>query len=994
MALAKQNLPIIFGKGIDTKLDEKVIQADKMLELENAVFTKNLTFSTRFGSRLLSKNIINSSDHIENSKKLITFKDELLIATDSNIYSYVESNDAWISRGSISAVAVSSKSISRDTVNKSVPDVNTLKNITVYAWEESGGVKATVIDDVTGLPVLANFNIVSTGVKPKVFSNKTYIFVYYINGNSLYVRRLNPSNPSTFEAAETVASNIENNYDMHPHGLNLVYIYNTIGGNCNVGYIQNNGLIGQTIFGFPNDVDTTNPGDSSVAIISKFDNSLDDAIYTFYANTTDGLTCTIYDLLLNEIGSYTIDSTTTKIRNITAILTDSSSVKVYYEIDNATLSNVFVKSNTITFAGTVGTDQVEIKSVGLVGKAFYGQNDKIYLIVAHESTYQPTYFVMKDTFSSEKLQVASVIAKYEAGGITNKDSSVSNVVNFKFPNLIKTQLVSADGDVYSLEGVQSTTLSYEDTKLFTFKELGNNCHIAGGLLYDYDGVSAVEHNFHFFPEGISNSIATTGGAISAGTRLYAFCYEWTDNQGQIHQSAPSIPLSVTNTGSTSVNTLTVPTLRVTKKCTEAGRANIRIVGYRTLNNGTVFYRFTSQTSTYFNDINQDTITIVDSVDDSAIDGNDILYTTGGVLENYSPGSCRLIEEYRNRLVAAGLEDAELVRYSRERVVNEAINFSEELSFRADSGKGAIEAIARLDEKLIIFKESEIFYQLGQGPTATGALDDYQQPIFITTDVGTTEPQSLVSMPLGIMFKSNKGYYLLSRALEPIYIGQKVEKYNSLLVTGAILCDQFNEVRFSTSDGMTLVYNYNVNEWSTFTNKESISAINWQNQWTVLKSDNSIYVEDVSTYFDGQNPIIKKITTAWFQAAQIQGAQRIYRILFIGKLKSQHRLQIDVSYDFDPSVRETFIYDTETILGSSYYGEGYYGEESYFGGADPVYQVEIRPSIQKCQAIRFTLKDLNDFGINGAGFELTAMTIQVGIKQGLFRPSIDKRVGPT
>lgn len=40
MALSKQNIPIVFGKGIETKYDEKVVQADKMLELENAIFTK------------------------------------------------------------------------------------------------------------------------------------------------------------------------------------------------------------------------------------------------------------------------------------------------------------------------------------------------------------------------------------------------------------------------------------------------------------------------------------------------------------------------------------------------------------------------------------------------------------------------------------------------------------------------------------------------------------------------------------------------------------------------------------------------------------------------------------------------------------------------------------------------------------------------------------------------------------------------------------------
>lgn len=992
MALQKQNIPIIFGKGIDTKTEEKVVQAEKMLELENAVFTKKNSFSTRYGSESLPKNILGSTDHIEDAKKLLSFQDELLLVNSEKIYSYIPSSSSWADRGFISSVGVSSKTVIRNTNSQSVPDGNTLKGVTVYAWEESGGVKASVIDINSSLPILSEVVISATGVKPKVFANNTYLFVYYIEGTNWKVRKISPLSPSAFDSAVTLASDIENNFDLHPHGNNLVYVYNTTGGKCNVGYINSDGEIGGPLNGFPTDTDTTLPGDSSVAIVSRFEGDFNDAIYVLYANTTNGLSCSVYDLGLGLIGTATLDATTTLIRNITGVITSDTTLRVYYEISAAITYNAYIKVNTVDNSAVAGTAATAIKSVGLAGKAFKGTDNNFYLVAAYQSTYQSSYFILKETFSTEKLQVASVVAKYEGGGLTAKTSSLCNVSSLKFPNLVKTQLQSVDGDIFTLLGIQETVVSYDDAEMFNHKELGKNLHIAGGLLYDYDGVSAVEHNYHFFPEA---SIVTTDnlGSLTAGTRQYVFVYEWTDNQGQIHRSAPSIPISVTNILNDR-NIFDVPTVRLTRKCALSGRSEIRIVGYRTLASGTIFYRFTSQSSSDFNDITADTIEIVDMTSDAGIDGNDILYTTGGVLENYSPGSCRLVEEYRNRLVVAGLEDKDLVRYSQERVVNEAIDFAEELSFRADSGKGPITGVARLDEKLIIFKPSELYYQIGQGPSATGAQDDYQQPIFITSDVGTNDAQSIVSMPLGLMFKSNKGYYLLSRALEPIYIGQEVEKYNALTCTGAVLCDEFNEVRFTHSDGVTLVYNYNQSQWSVFTNKECLSSILWQDQWTILKSSGDVFVEKKTSFFDGQIPVTKKITTAWIQAASIQGAQRIYRVLLIGKLMSKHRLKIEVSYDFDPSVRETFLYDTEQILGSSYYGEGYYGQEPYYGGADPVYQIEIRPSIQKCQAIRFTIQDLNDDSVNGAGFELTGMTIQIGIKQGLFRANINKRVGPS
>ena len=992
MALQKQNIPIVFGKGLDTKTEEKVVQADKMLELENAVFTKKNSFSTRYGSDLLADSILGSQDKIMDAKKILSFQDELLLITGAKIYSYIPNAYSWADRGFLSAAAVSSKTIVRNTNSQSVPDGNTLKGVSVYAWEESGGVKASVIDNNSGLPILASVTISATGVKPKVFANKTYLLVYYIEGTNWKCRKITPVDPNSFDSAITLASDIENNFDLHPHGGNLVYVYNTTGGKCNIGYIQQDGSIGGPLNGFPTDVDTVLPGDSCVGIVSRFEGDFDDAIYVLYSNTTDGLLCSVYDLGLGLVGTGTLDNTTTIIRNVTGVLTSSTVLRVYYEIFNATTYNEFIKVNTITKAAVVGTASSSILSLGLSTKAFKGSDDNFYVVGSYQSTLQSTYFLLKETFSSENLQVASVIAKYEGGGLTAKASSLANVAGFKFPNLIKTELQSVDGDIFTLLGVQETVISFDETELFNSKELGKNVHIAGGLLYDYDGVSAFEHNFHLFPETPSK-VTATGGSIEAGTRLYVFVYEWTDNQGQLHRSAPSIPLSVTN-ALNDKNTFTVPTLRITRKCTQSGRSDIRIVGYRTLASGSVFYRFTSQTSTYLNSITANSISIEDAAADTAIDGNDVLYTTGDVLENYGPGSATLVEEYRNRLFIAGLEDQTLIRYTKERIVNDSMDFSEELSFRADSGKGKVSGLARLDEKLIIFKPDEIYYQIGQGPTPTGAQDDYQQPVFITTDVGTEDAQSIVSMPLGLMFKSNKGYYLLSRALEPIYIGQEVEKYNSLLCTGATLLDKFNEVRFTHSNGVTLVYNYNQGQWSVFTDKEAISSTLWQGKWAILNSLNKVYVENESSYFDGQVPVTKKITTAWIQAANLQGAQRIYRVMFIGKLKSKHRLKIDISYDFDPSIRETFLYDTEEILGSSYYGEGYYGQESYYGGADPVYQIEIRPSIQKCQAIRFTLEDLNDDSVNGAGFELTGMTAQVGVKAGLFRPNINKRVGPS
>ena len=80
------------------------------------------------------------------------------------------------------------------------------------------------------------------------------------------------------------------------------------------------------------------------------------------------------------------------------------------------------------------------------------------------------------------------------------------------------------------------------------------------------------------------------------------------------------------------------------------------------------------------------------------------------------------------------------------------------------------------------------------------------------------------MPLGLMFKSEKGIYLLGRDFKVVYIGAAVEAYNSMTITSATLLADTNEVRFTTMEGRTLVYDYFHNRWATFTGQTAIDSV--------------------------------------------------------------------------------------------------------------------------------------------------------------------------
>ena len=136
--------------------------------------------------------------------------------------------------------------------------------------------------------------------------------------------------------------------------------------------------------------------------------------------------------------------------------------------------------------------------------------------------------------------------------------------------------------------------------------------------------------------GSGRTITFTGN-MSAQTYFYVFTYEWTDNQGNAFRSAPSVPVSIVVGSSSSSVDIVVPTLPITYKLTNP----VKIVGYRWSTGQQEYYQFTSILYPTLNPttsgiITAPTVTITDSNSDATILGNNILYTTGDVVENISP----------------------------------------------------------------------------------------------------------------------------------------------------------------------------------------------------------------------------------------------------------------------------------------------------------------------------------------------------------------------
>lgn len=462
---------------------------------------------------------------------------------------------------------------------------------------------------------------------------------------------------------------------------------------------------------------------------------------------------------------------------------------------------------------------------------------------------------------------------------------------------------------------------------------------------------------------------TIAGAIAAQTYFYQFCYEWQDNQGNYFRSAPSVPVSIVTTGSTSENTIYVPMLTLTYKVNPT--SPVKIVGYRWSTAQQVYYQFTSLLQPSENDPTQKVCVIVDAHSDASILGNNILYTTGGVLENVNGPASNIFTLFDDRFWMVDAEDRNLLWFSKQVIQGTPVEMSDLLTFfvaptiGGQGSTGDITALGNMDDKLIICKRNAFYYINGVGPDNTGANNQYSQPIFITSPVGCDNQRSITMIPQGLMFQSDKGIWLLGRNLMVSYIGAEVEQYNNLRVTSATTIPKTNQVRFTLEDGTVLMYDYFVGQWAVFEGASGISSTVYENYQTLLGDDGIVYQETPGIYSDGDSPVLMSFKTGWLNLQGLRGYQRAYFAFLLGTYLTPHSLRIACATDYEVANNQT-----EDFVPS-------------LTATDPE-QFRFFFKRQRSKAVQFSVSEFLDASLGqvaGAGLTISGINVQIAAKKG-------------
>lgn len=996
MALQRQSVEISFHKGLDTKTDPWRLTLGNFVSLKNIVFDKLGQLTKRNGFGLITS-LVNPAT------SLSTYKNSL-VAIGSTLQSFSADSNQWISVGNITPVKLNTVPLVRTSTSQVTVDAAVSANgLVCEAWLDANTNIYYQISDSTTGQIIKSQTLIGVAVSPRVFCLGQYFVVTYLatsgGGTHLKYIAIPITNPTTALASTDISTVVESltaGYDgvVSNNALYLAYSASDGGGAVRVTYLSSILAQGATKV-------LAGRNATRVSLTADISGSNSIIWVTYLAKTSNDVVTQAYSAALATILAPTVVYSATPINNLTSLAT-SGVLTLFTELPgtysytpNAVTNNV--TKIAVTQAGAVGIASTVKRGVGLGSKAFY-IGTTMYMLLAYGQAYQPTYFLIDSSGT-----IVARLAYSNGGGyntsqvlpganVSSDGDSVS--IGYLFVDQLvpvnKTQGTTNVNGVYTQTGINLATFEFVSTT--STLEIANDLHLTGGFLSMYDGTTIAEHGFHVWPEDIAIANAG-GGGLSAQQYYYVSTYEWTDAQGNLHRSAPSVPQGIVSVA-TGTNTVNVPMLRLTAK------QNVRIVLWRWSVAQPTYYQVTTVAAPNINVPTTDSIAITDVAPDASILGNAILYTTGGVIEDICAPATDIFTLFKSRLFILDSEDRNLIWFSKQVIAAVPVEMSDLLTLYvaptlgAQGSTGPITALSSMDDKLIIFKANAAYYVTGQGPDNTGANNDFSDPVFITATVGCANPSSIVLTPNGLMFQSNKGIWLLGRDLSTNYIGAPVEEFNDDVVNSALVIPGTNQVRFTFDSGVVLFYDYFVGQWAEAEGVSAISSTIYGDLHTYMSKSVTVtpptgapYVvapqvlqETPGKYLDNTVPVVMSFLTGWINLDGLQRYKRFYFMEFLAKYFSPHKVVIGIAYDYNPTVRQT-----ETIVpdnSSGNWGDGEdWGSDQFYGGTSSVEQWQVNVKQQSCQAFQISLNEYFDPTIGpaaGAGLTISSLELVVGI----------------
>lgn len=972
MALTKQLMPLSFN-GINQKTDEKVLQAGSLVNLKNAIINKIPTIEKRHGYDKLNSNL--SFDSLYSVNK------QLLAISNNQLYFYSDSTDSFSTRGYAPSVKTSSTTIASNLSNHTAQDALVSNNVRVLAYLQGADLyfatQNTGDNGYITTPTLIEASITDF----RLVVSGEYFWVVYRSGTNIksYSGSVLTGSPSLATITTCTAKPI----DACAAGANCVVAYVSAGATY-VAYITPSNLLGSPSNGLPSATATSILHDKAIAVWSGLDEFGVRTISVFGADAAGTVVSHIVIYasdFSSKLTAYNV-ATGYAITHLAGFtLPVSTTFTDYFFWDyrvTATDEQYEIAGRKRVYGGsTTALPKIYTTSI-LSNPVQYDNKVYIYLSYSSSSNLQPTVFLYNITDSiimSRLLPGVGPSVDTHVHTAYTEENGVCSAIPKKTRSTTSSVIQNTVLAVTFL-GEQCDSLDYLDTLV-----------ICSGFPQFYDGVRVVEAGFHLFPEKPSATQAASGGSMSNGTYLYTYIYEWIDANGRIQRSAPSEPLSVTvNGGGTSQKvTLTLQNLFLTAKPV----TDILISVFRTQAGGSIYYKVTDDVVSPIKNSNSAyTQTFIDTLADATIASREILYTIGGVFENVAIPSGSIISKYKNRIMITGGECGSRVYFTKPIQPGVAPEFTD-LLFKEVNSESNPTAITELDDKCLIFTENRCYVVNGEPADGTGANDSLTTPQPLPSDAGCISSKSLALIPNGVLYQSTKGIWMIDRGLNSSYIGAPVETYAEQAINGFSISQTQNKVFFS-QENQTIVYDYFLGMWSTFEGMPAIGSLSWRDRHVYLHTDRSVRVQNTG-YSDNNSPYPTVIESGWVSFAGVQGYQRLYSLIFLGENVGAHYLKVELSYNFQNIVQDTFYINGDSIKNVDMGDDAIFGDTTYGGQEDGVYQFQLKPRVQRCESFKFKISDVFPTSEATGGFKLTSVACEVASVNSTWKINSNRRM---
>lgn len=1002
MALQEVPVPVPFAQGLDSKTDPKAAPVGRLLVLENGRFDVGTTIKKRSGYESLGTSITGAGDSYESARALSSRSGELVLLTDGAAYSHQASLGTWNSIGFVSSVNSADESVAHTGSNQTGADHADNGGVRLLAWEDSrGGIYWTLLEVDGGRVLRAPAQVDSAGQRPRCLAVGEVLHLVYATAvGELRILVVNPVEPTATVTPVTLTSDLSTtnpSFDAMPTAYTnepglIVWAKST--GGYRLGYLAPSGVLGSPVTGLDSVVDNSAPVVNVGPALGHDGESITVAYFTTATTTTSAVLHDPLDSLAVVGSTGTIVETAAVVR-LTAGYSSSVGY-VWRELTAATNRDHRVR--VAVFEGFTLTESADIRGSCLASRAFDDAGFS-HCWLAHDVTFFATYLCLRVTEAGATNCVARSLPGLAYGApdrahLPSVHADEDDARVHRWCATWQQQLPAGDevSAVFAEAGIRLVTLDFDASTAWQTAQLGRNLYIGGACPLRYDGDSIAEAGFHYAPDNVAAPTQGAGGALAPllGTWTYRFLYEEIDAQGEIHQGATSIGTNVTLTGSNNRLTFAIPTYR-----SGTSKRRVRIGVFRSEQGDTAaFYRVSSldpsatgSNGYVTNSTSADTVTFVDDMSDAVLITKEPLYTNGDIPSNDPTGAGSVLTVGKNRLFYNDPSDPLLIRFTQELADGYAAEFNNELTVKVDPYGGAITALAVMDDRLIVFKRSAVFAVSGPGPLRNPAAAPdvgFSPAQLVTSDVGCTAPSSIAVTPAGIVFQSAKGIYLLGRDLAVSYVGAAVEAFNAQSVTRATLIEDRRQVVMLCSTGKTLMFDYGVGQWSTYTNHTGLDAVTVGGTYHYLRTDGRVFRETPGVFRDDNSQIPLVLETAWIKfAPYLQGFARFYHAHIIGERKSAHTIRFRYQTEYLNNWSAPIDVDWTSASGDAY-GDGSYGDGDYGGDPPEAWQWKVHLG-ETGQSIRFRFEDVEAVENFGASYEISELLVTGGVKRVAVRP---------